>query len=180
MRSNVQRFSSLLLLAALLSGSRCEDADEPPPDCDQRLGADAKGTWHIEAEGRRWGCKDPELNGKLEIDVSAFLVNGKPVPTTGNTAGEDATFEADAFVERIRRAQYTLEAGADKPPTLSFSGTLNTCQVRFAIQESLGRGAFHKYEFDGFVESEYSIYGEFTGTGPGSCKSKGEFEVEIR
>jgi hypothetical protein len=180
MRRLMLRFSLTLALAVLCMGSECEDPDEPPPDCDERVGADAKGTWRIHADGRRSGCEDKELNGKLDIDVDAFLVDGKPVATTGNTAGENATFEADAFVERIRRAQYTLSAGPDAPGGLDFSGTLNTCQVTFQLRESLPRGGVHSYEFDGFVESVYRIYGEFEGVGPGSCKSKGEFEVEIR
>jgi hypothetical protein len=180
MRTKGLRLVSLLLLGLVLSGSSCEEEpDEPPPDCDERVGADAKGTWRIHADGRRKDCEDPELNGELELDVSSFLVNGKPVPTTDNTSG-DPTFEADAFVERIRRAQYTLEAGPDAPLGLQFSGTVNTCQVTFKLRENLGRGQFHEYEFDGFVDSAYRIYGEFTGKGPGSCTSGGEFEVELR
>jgi hypothetical protein len=181
MRTRLGRSLSLLgLWLALLGSADCEDPDEPPPDCDMRIGADAKRSWTIHADGRRRDCEDRELNGDLDIDLSAFLVDGKPVATTGNTAGGDMLHEADAFVERIRRAQYTLEAGPDAPGGLSFSGSVNTCQVSFRLRELLPRGQFHEYEFDGFVESAYRIYGEFEGVGPGSCRSEGKFEVEIR
>jgi hypothetical protein len=180
MRSRLFRLCAGLTLVALLCGSSCEDPDEPPPDCDKRVGADAKGIWTIHAHGKRMDCADDELNGTLEIDLSSFFVDGKPVATTDNNAGEGAKHEADAFVERIRRAQYTLEAGADAPAGLTFSGSVNTCQVTFRLRESLPRGQFHEYELDGFVDGGYRVYGRFTGTGPGSCRSEGKFEVQIR
>jgi hypothetical protein len=180
MRALLLKLCSGMALFALLGGSSCEDPDEPPPDCDERVGADAKGTWTIHAHGMRSDCEDDELNGTLDIDLSAFFVDGKPVATTDNNAGDDTQNEADAFVERIRRAQYTLEAGVDAPSGLTFSGSVNTCQVTFHLRESLPRGQFHEYELDGFVDGGYRIYGRFTGTGPGSCRSKGKFEVQIR
>ena len=178
MRPLGRAVSALTLWLALL-GSDCEDPDEPPPDCDQRLGADAKGTWTLHASGRRRGCEDDELNGDLDIDLSSFMVDGKPVATSGGATVGEVANEADAFVERIRRAQYTLEAGPDAPRGLGFSGTVNTCQVTFQLRELLPGGQFHEYDFDGFVESPYRIYGEFEGTGPGSCRSSGSFDVEI-
>jgi hypothetical protein len=179
MKARLLRLCAACFLAPLLMASSCdEEPDEPPPDCDQRVGTDAEGTWTLRARGRRSGCSNKDLNGKLEIDVRSFFVDGTPVPTDDNTSG-DAVFEADAFVERIRRAQYTLSAGTDAPAGLEFNGVLNTCQVKFTMRESLPGGTFHEYQFDGFVESTYRIYGEFEGRGPGSCVSEGSFEVDL-
>jgi hypothetical protein len=176
------RFMALLcvcFMAPLLMASECEDPDEPPPDCDQRVGADAKGLWTLHARGHRRNCHNKELNGRLVIDVRQFSVDGKPIASNDDNDG-DTLFEADAFVERIRRAQYMLVAGPDKPGGLEFSGTLNTCQVTFTMHENLGNGTFHDYTFDGFVENTFRIYGKFTGTGPDDCDSSGTFEVKLR
>jgi hypothetical protein len=117
------------------------------------------------------------LNGKMKLDVQAFGVEGTPVPTSHNDSG-DAEHEADAFVERIKRAQYVLEADGT-PSKVKFSGQVNTCEIAFTLSERLPDGRFHSYEFKGFVESRYRLYGRFSGEGPGSCEVSGEFEVDI-
>jgi hypothetical protein len=178
MKARFLALCGALLVAPLLMASSCEDPDTPPPDCDERVGADAKGRWTLHARGWRRGCSDERLNGRLEIDVREFTVDGEPLATSDDNPS-DTEFEADAFVERIRRAQYMLVAGADKPSELEFSGFLNTCQVTFTLKEDLGN-TFHTYTFDGFVESSFRIYGEFDGRGPNDCDSSGTFEVELR
>jgi hypothetical protein len=166
-------------VAPFLNGFGCQDPDEPPADCDQRIGADAKGRWTIHGEGKRKNCKDPYLNGHMELDVDTFVVDGKPVATSSNTAGEDTEYDADAFVRRIQRAQYVLEAWSITPIGVEFAGEVNTCDVDFSLSERLPDGSFHTYEFHGFVESTGSIYGRFSGEGPSSCEVSGEFDVDV-
>jgi hypothetical protein len=179
MKARLLTLCGALFLAPLLMAASCEDPDTPPPDCDERVGADAKGRWTIHARGWRKGCEDETLNGRLTIDVRQFTVDGRPLASNDDNPS-DTEFEADAFVERIRRSQYELVAGADKPTGLEFTGFLNTCQVTFTLTENLPRNTFHTYTFDGFVESTFRIYGEFDGSGPNGCSSSGTFEVELR
>jgi hypothetical protein len=183
MRSKKHWLLALCLLHPLLMGDGCEDTDNPPPDCDERIGAQAKGSWTITAHGSRENCGkgSEDLEGDLNIKIEEFSVDGTPIAAGDHSGGEsDDELPADAFVERVKRAQYQLSASVGAPAGLQFSGSVNTCQITFTVRENLPRGQFHEFTFTGFSQDAYHVIGRFTGHGPGACTSSGKFDVQIR
>jgi len=169
-----------VLLALVLASCGDDAPDEPPMDCDERYGFEAKGQWRIEAEGKRSGCSDRKLNGPMTLEVEPFYVDGMAVATTDDRPTDETGSEADRIVDRIKRAKYVLSPGDGAPRELDFSGTVRTCELEFRIAERLGSRTEHHYTFTGFLESSFDGYGRFEGRGPGSCEVEGTFDIDIR
>lgn len=169
-----------VLGASLASGCEEEDPTVPPEDCDERFSGQAAGRWTLRAEGTRFDCKDPDLNGDLTIEMLPFTVQGKPLASDGSEIVPESGNASDAFVERIRRARYVLALASSSRRDFEFEGAANTCEVNFAIREELKGGDVHEYEFSGFVQYSSRIYGTFAGAGPERCQSQGTFEIEVR
>jgi hypothetical protein len=137
------------------------------------------GEWHLEATGKRTDCDDRRLEGEIEIDLAIPLgVRAMAQPTT-RPSGEEVENEADAFVERIKRADYVLEA-EDMPEDLElvFGSTIGSC-VSFTLVERLPGNDSLRYSFDGYIVSSYRVVGTLEGSGPESCKVHGDFELTV-
>jgi hypothetical protein len=99
--------------------------------------------------------------------------------TPGVASGPDAgVTEADAFLQRIERADYLLSAGS-LPSTVAFNGrTAGSC-VNFTLSEELEGGDRLIYFFEGSFDGPDRIRGEFTGEGPENCDTEGRFTVRL-
>jgi hypothetical protein len=93
---------------------------------------------------------------------------------TGSTSGS----EADAFVDRIERADFAfkLQSAVDR---LSFSGQSAGSCVTFSMTETVGRDEL-VYHFDGHISDVHFMEGNFRGAGPERCTTDGTFTVDVR
>ena len=171
----------LALCAAPLLAGCLPDDDGFDVSCDYAESGDlAEGYWHLEAEGRRSGCSKRRLNGHLTIDASQSVgVHAMAQATNGSASGPDAgVSEADAFLQRIERADFLLSAGS-LPSALAFNGrTAGSCVV-FTLSEELEGGDRLLYFFEGAFDGPDRIRGDFTGEGPEDCDTEGTFTVHL-
>jgi hypothetical protein len=136
--------------------------------------------WHLDATGRRSGCSKRRLNGRLTIDASQSVgVRAMAEATGGSASGPDAGLTAaDAFLQRIVRADYVLSGGS-LPSVRAFNGrTAGSC-VNFTLSEELEDGDRLIYFFEGAFDGPDKIRGEFTGEGPEDCDTEGTFTVRL-
>jgi hypothetical protein len=176
--------------AALLGAcGAVEESKQPPVNCGELSPLDLQGIWTIRAEGRIFACENPRNNGLVEIEVRDLQVYPKAVPTAGRPSYAGTGEEADAFVERIRQAEIELlldQSMSPEPVSVNgellpaFSGGGSGCELYLDLREGLPNDAVLDYAFSGFVVDYDRAVGTFTGTGPGSCKLEGEFEVRVR
>jgi len=171
---------ALCLVPLLLAA--CEPDDSGfDVSCDYTESGDlAEGYWHLEAEGTRSGCSKRRFNGRLTIDTSqSVAVRAMAEATGGNASGPDGgVHEADAFLQRIERADYVLSAGS-LPSALEFNGrTAGSCVV-FTVSEELDDGDRLLYFFEGSFDGPDKIRGAFTGEGPEDCETEGTFTVRL-
>ena len=169
-------FACLALLPACLG-----DDGREPYTCDMHdVGEVLSGTWTLRGEGRRTNCDDRRLDGDLELELAVPLdVTAMVVPTVGRPTGEEPEHEADAFVERIRRADFQVTAD-DMPDELELSGlTIGSCAT-LVLTEQLAGGDELNYVLDGYIVSSREVVGDLRGDGPGSCRVTGTFELTIR
>jgi len=176
----------LIVCLAVVASVACDpDVDEFAADCDQALsGRDVGGTWTLEGDGERSGCSSIRLNGDLTVDIVDPFAIVSTAQDTVFDAGEtstdpDALSEADAFVERILRADHTLTYPA-KPDEIEFVGTTTGSCVDFTITEDLGDDESQTIEFVGSVRDDGTLKGYFEGYGPGSCTMSGKITVDVR
>lgn len=177
---------SWILCAVLLGGAACGPAeDEFAANCDlQQSGRDVGGHWTLEGDGERTGCSNARLNGDLVIAMDPFDVASSAQETTGDATGTAATdpdtlSEADAFVERILRADHLLEF-LNRPDEIDFTGVTAGSCVDFTLVEDLGSGDSQTIDFAGSVRDDGMLKGYFTGSGPGTCEMSGKITVDVR
>lgn len=117
----------LFLLMLVLIASGClgcwGDGDDDDGPCDNPYtGASLDGAWELHGSGKRAGCEDRRLEGKLELDTTAPLViEAAAQPTFRDAGGPITDNESDAFIQRIERADYEL-SGDELPHKVTFAG----------------------------------------------------------
>jgi hypothetical protein len=177
----MRKRSLVVLFASLAALPACLGEDQGPSyTCDMHdVGEVLSGTWTLRGQGRRTGCKDRRLDGDLELELSVPLdVTAMVVPTVGRPTGEEPEHEADAFVERIRRADFQVTAD-DMPDELELSGlTIGSCAT-LVLTEQLAGGDELNYVLDGYIVSSREVVGDLRGDGPESCRVSGTFELTI-
>ena len=163
------------------SGGGCADREEPEDVCNRRFtGASLDGEWELHAHGRRTGCNDRRLEGRLEIETTVPLdVEAEAQATFGNAGGPEVDNESDAFVQRIERADFELR-GEKLPRKVSLTGVVLGSCVMLTLTEPLADGDTLRYELNGAVDDIGEVSGSFTGTGPEQCQSQGTFTARIR
>jgi len=175
------RSSLALALVSLGTMAGCLDEEAPAYTCDMHdVGEVLSGTWRLRGEGERIGCNDRRLEGNLELELSVPLdVTAMAVATTGRPTEGEPENEADAFVERIRRADFEVTAD-DMPDELElFGSTAGSCATLVLI-ERLPNGDRLRYTLDGYIVSSSEVRGTLRGEGPESCEVTGSFELTIR
>jgi hypothetical protein len=183
MRRRVARLGwmTMVLAAGCFGGfGGCED-DPPVPDCHRpHTGASLDGEWRIEGNGKRSGCRDRRLVGDLRIETTLPLaIDARAEPASGPATGPEPRNEPDAFVQRIRRADFAL-GGEELPSGVRFEGTVHGSCVELVIEEDLPRGDLLRYELSGHIGSGGRVTGSFTGRGPESCITNGSFTATVR
>jgi hypothetical protein len=171
----------LALLAGIALISACNEELGESYTCDMaNVGEVLSGTWSLHATGERTGCRDRRLEGDLELELAVPLdVTATAVATPGRPLAEEPENEADAFVERIRRADFEVQAD-DMPSELELSGsTVGSCAT-LVLTERLPNGDRLKYALDGYIVSSTEVVGSFRGEGPENCRVRGSFELTIR
>lgn len=149
-----------------------------PSNCSQLNAITLEGEWSLSASGKRYDCEGARQEGSIDIQVPKFRVVVRPEPTAGPVVIE-AGDEADAFVERVRKAEVTLSSNISDD--VEFEGQGDTeCGVSFTIIETLSSGDQLTYDFDGYVQDVNEASGTFSGRGPGECKVSGEFSLVRR
>jgi hypothetical protein len=135
-----------------------EDEWSQANTCNQRVeNAQVQGSWSLSGTGEWSGCDNGVDDGEsFELFTGALTVE-QHEPTTGETdtlslSGQSADVE--------------------------FSGTVRGECVNFETTEQSG-GESTSFVFVGLYTSSGTIEGDFTGTGPGSCESSGDFEVRV-
>jgi hypothetical protein len=173
-RATLTLLAGIALLAACtqeIEGHTCDMAN---------VGEVLSGTWSLHATGERTGCRNRRLEGELELDLAVPLeVTSTAVATPGRPTGEEPENEADAFVERIRRADFEVAAD-DMPSELALSGsTVGSCAT-LVLTERLANGDRLSYTLEGYIVSPSEVVGTFRGEGPEDCRVRGSFELTIR
>jgi hypothetical protein len=118
--------------------------------------ATASGTWQLQGFGKRDSCSDDLFDtDSLRLEAVPIVVTQvDDVLTLGQPLSVPAGVSFDVVFEQVR----------------------GSC-VDFVTTETSGNTQI-RYDFEGTVGSDGKIRGEFTGTGPGSCKSEGTFVID--
>lgn len=172
---------TLVMLASIALGPACKDQGGESYTCDMAdVGEVLSGTWSLRATGERTGCRNRRLDGDLELELAVPLdVTATAVATPGRPTGDEPENEADAFVDRIRRADFDVAAD-DMPSELELSGsTVGSCAT-LVLTERLPNGDRLHYTLDGYIVSSTEVVGELRGDGPEDCRVHGSFELTIR
>lgn len=172
--------TALALLASFALLPACNEDLSEPHTCDMAdVGEVLSGTWSLRATGERTGCRNRRLEGDLELELAVPLDVTATAVATDRPTNEEPENEADAFVERIRRADFQLEAD-DMPRELELSGsTVGSCAT-LTLTERLPNGDSLNYMFDGYIVSPTEVVGSLRGEGPEDCRVRGSFELTIR
>jgi len=120
------------------------------------------------------GASDGSAGDALATDAAA-PADG---PADAGPADGGADAAPDAAVT-YSSATLSLESPI---PGFTFEGTVTGSCVSFRTSEQLAEGGTITYSFTGEYQSSWprGISGTFTGTGPGSCVSRGSFTVEVQ
>lgn len=176
-----QHCTAVGVLAAIASLSGCLEERREAYTCDMaNVGEVLSGTWSLHATGQRTSCRNRRLEGELELELAIPLdVTATAVATPARPTTEEPENEADAFVERIRRADFDVNAD-DMPSELELSGsTVGSCAT-LVLSERLPNGDRLEYTLDGYIVSPTEVVGELRGEGPEDCLVRGSFELTIR
>ena len=150
-----------IIIACCLGFIACELLEPGPfveepidPMCEVDL-ARVDGTWTITGTGERSGCRDSTLNAPF------FELRSQGLP--------------------IIQAESHLElTGENLPTAFVFSNgmVMGRC-VTFRTNENTDLGTI-EYVWSGVVsEDGRTIVGQFTGTGPEDCQSRGNFQIPL-
>lgn len=155
-----------LTLSLLLAVSACElvepnffASDPPDPAC-QVEDADVTGNWIIEGQGERLDCDDDTF------DTSKFELNSRldlPVTQTDGTLELDRRNLSSAF------ASFAFSGGS----------VMGRCVAFRTVEET----AFGPVDlmWEGVVsENGGLLTGQFSGTGPSNCETRGDFRIDVR
>jgi len=176
-----------LALSALAAGSGCggsdDDAQAPlHTRCDlPHTGRELAGEWTLSAHGTRRRCKDASFAGTIEIET-AMPIDVLAVPQSADVTPTKPAPDtiADAFVQRIERAEFVVGLAEGAPDGLSLEGgTVGSC-VSLTLSEQLGGGDTLVYDLDGALTEADLVEGDLTGEGPAGCSVEGTFELLIR
>lgn len=151
-----------MILAAVLALAGCDelldedDADATIVDrCDIDGGTlEVAGQWSVEGEGRIEDCSDgPFRDGRIELAADLLRV----------AQNDDGLRLVDA------------------PPDFALiDGQVHGRCVSFRTRERLRDDNEMLLTFEGEVGALGDVSGSFTGEGPSTCRSRGEFTIEIR
>lgn len=132
--------------------------------------------------------QDAALPPDMFVD-NASLAGRWTISGTGDLAcPADPSMNIDDF--RLEAASFTIEQDGDgvltmttPPPTdgeFAFQdGLVTGLIVEFVTRETAG-GQTIRLAYEGRANEVGNIAGSFTGQGPGTCESRGDFVVEIR
>jgi hypothetical protein len=180
------RAAALCLLSAALPGCPDDESEPVAPTCDDRFtGRALAGDWTLTGSGQRSECDSRRLDGALKLSTAMpIAVEAAAQATTGPASGPEPMFEADAFVNRIERADYLLtlsDAASDEvADSIALQGGVNGSCVSFDLTEALPGGDEIDYHFDGYIVGSNRAQGDFFGTGPGECVVEGQFDLVVR
>ena len=164
---------------ALLVACASDESKEARPErCGELNAASLEGEWTITAKGERYDCDGVRSEGELDLVVKPFNVDVELTPWVGQPSVESGD-EADAFVERVRRAEVKLSADISNDVQFEGGGGAD-CEVSFSLRETLSNGNELIYNFEGFVQEVDQATGTFSGSGPGDCKVRGTFTLDRR
>lgn len=171
----------MVVVPALLIACQDDVSGTPALSCDlPHTGRVLAGEWSLTGEGKRTNCDDRRLEGSLKLESSMPIeVTSKAQATTGPATGPTTGSVADAFVMRIRRADYELALAPGAPKELALTGSAVGSCVGFSLTEELEDGDALHYEFNGYITGGRFVRGDFSGHGPESCEVEGTFELLI-
>jgi hypothetical protein len=121
------------------------------------------GDWTIEGYGSRTKCLEAD-----EQRYSGDFVLGPSLPL--NIEQKPSSTQTT-----VHSLALTTSLGSD----FSFHGSVQGSCVNFETEEQTDDGLI-RYTFTGQAEGSTRIEGKFSGTGPGSCRSSGDFTILIR
>ncbi len=127
------------------------DINEDP--CQSANGpAPVDGIWVITGNGQRTECSNDDLNNDFSLASNGNLV----------VKQDDDTLSLNGTIDGF-----------------SFTGTVDGICVNFTTIEETN-GPDLSYSWSGKVNSDGSITGTFTGTGPSDCASNGSFTAIVQ
>ncbi len=182
----LRALTCLCLSCTPLAGCPDDEPEEVIPTCDDRFtGRALEGDWTLTGNGQRSACDSRRLDGALKLSTTMPIsVEAAAQATTGPASGPEPSNDADAFVNRIERADYLLTlsdaADDDVADAITLQGGVNGSCVSFDLTEDLPGGDEIEYHFDGFIVGSNRAEGDFFGTGPGDCEVEGTFELMVR
>ena len=165
LRRNSCRFMLGVIAAlVLLTVCRCGDSwsesdsfmavDQSYEPCDLSADTeDVEGRWKMDAGGDRSGCRDSAYNIPFRLRIQG------PFQVRQEDAGPYDTLHL-----------------VDASGPVDFAGSVQGSCVEFDTEERIGDETL-TFHFSGTVVSREKIQGEFTGSGPEECESKGYFEI---
>lgn len=121
------------------------------------------GEWTIQGFGSRSKCLD---NDQQRYGGDFVLGPSLPLAVDQTVSATQATVHA---------LNLTTSLGSD----FSFYGSVQGSCVNFETEEQ-SEGESIRYTFKGQATSATRIEGSFSGTGPDSCRSSGDFTVIVR
>jgi hypothetical protein len=175
---------ALAIAVACASGCDDDDDDDEQPlhtRCDlTHDGSELQGEWTLIAHGKRRRCEDRTYEGDVVIETETPIdVVSEAQATSGLGTAPTPDAIADAFVQRIERAEFVLGLSSGAPDELRVSGgTVGSC-MSATLSEDL-RDDLVVFELDGAITEPGYAEGDFTGEGPAGCRVEGTFELLIR
>lgn len=171
----------LYVTAVALCGCLDDPDDGVGRRCDLSVnGNDLEGRWTLHASGQRLDCDDRRLEGDLTLQTSMPVrVSAQAQATTNAPTADEAEFEADAFVDRIERADFLIEGEDPEGDGVRVRGSATGSCFLVHIEEELPDGDTLRYDLDGYITSRGTARGDFTGRGPEDCRTEGTFRLQI-
>lgn len=148
-------------LLSLSSGCDWEDWERGLDDalsCSEAPVLNLAGVWQITGEGERIDCDNANLRGRFTLRTEGRL----QVTQSGTEEG----------------VTHTLGL-ADAPAGVALYGDVRGACVEAYYDEVVG-GQRLLYTFSGEGSTGAQVTGTFVGEGPGTCRSRGEFVLQVR
>lgn len=144
----------LLLLAAGCGDlSWFTDAGPQPDPCNAAGGtADVGGTWRFTGAGSRWGCQDPRLDAD--------------------------PFSLGSLALTVSQLDTVLSLLSPQPGFELLGGQVTGTCVAFTTVEQSGDDEL-RFVWNGSLQSDGSVEGDFTADGPGTCQASGWFRITV-
>jgi hypothetical protein len=121
---------------------------------------------------------DPSCEGDPAPVGGRWTLSG----TGSRSSCEEETLNADSFTLSsgeldVKQDGASLSLGRQLEG-FTLTGTVRGACVEFQTVESSGGGSI-SYRWEGKVQSDGSLYGNFTGDGPSACTSQGTFSAAV-